>query len=68
MAWRLAVYASKCRLPDNDARLACGYWIGSTTRDLDPQSSGERFQLCVDHITSSSRELAWRNPLYSVIW
>jgi hypothetical protein len=61
MAWRLAVYASPCQLPGNDARLACGCWLGFAARDSDPQSSKERFQLCVDHIASSSRELAWRN-------
>ena len=64
MAWRLAVYASPCQLPGNDARLACGCWLGFAARDSDPQSSKERFQLCVDHITSSSRELAWRNPIF----
>jgi len=61
MAWRLTVYASPCRLPGNDARLACGCWLSFTARDSDPQGSEERFQLCVIHISSSSRELAWRN-------
>jgi len=74
MAWRLAVYASPCQLPGNDARLACGCWLGFAARDSDPQSSKERFQLCVDHIASSSRELAWRNvsvcslPLCALWW
>lgn len=46
-----------------DARLACGCWLSSAARDSDPLSSKERFRLCVDHISSSSsRELAWRNP------
>ncbi len=62
MAWRPAVYASPCRLPGNDARLACGCWLGFAARDSDPLSSKERFQLRVIHISSSSRELAWRNP------
>ena len=63
MAWRLTVYASPCRLPGNDARLACGCWLSFTARDSDPQGSEERFQLCVIHISSSSRELAWRNSI-----
>ena len=50
MAWRLTVYASPCRLPGNDARLACGCWLSFTARDSDPQGSEERFQLCVIHI------------------
>jgi hypothetical protein len=63
MAWRLAVYASPWRSSAPDARLACGCWLSSAARDSDPLSSKERFRLCVDHISSSSsRELAWRNP------
>jgi len=47
MASRLAVYASKCGLPQHDARLAFGCWLGSTAWDSHPQGLKERFQLLI---------------------
>ncbi len=38
--------------------------LRAAARDSQPPGSEERFQLCVDRITSSSRELAWCNPLF----
>ena len=50
-------------LPRSHARLACGCWLNSAARESHPPGFTERFQLCFsNHIASSSRELAWRNP------
>ena len=47
MASRLAVYASQCRLPQHNARLASGCWLDSTAWDSHPQGLKERFQLLI---------------------
>ena len=45
MAFRLAVYASKCGLPQHDARLASGRWLDATAWGSHPQGLRERFRL-----------------------
>ena len=44
-AFGLAVYASRCGLPQPHARLASGRWSGATGRAFHPQDSIERFQI-----------------------
>ncbi len=51
MAFKLAVYASRCGLPHPRARLASGRWSGATGRAFHPQGSDERF-LSASYISS----------------
>ena len=58
MAFGLAVYASRCRLPVPHARLASSRWSDATGQDFHPQGCNERFQ---SYISSSLPKLAWHN-------
>jgi hypothetical protein len=61
MAFKLAVYASRCGLPHSRARLASGRWSGVTGRAFHPQDSIERFPICFLHLIPLS-QASWRNP------
>ena len=56
-AWALAVYASQNGSLHHHARLASGCRPGSTGRACCPQGSGERFQSCLLHRSSSFPKL-----------
>jgi len=65
MAFGLAVYASQGGLLRPHARLASGYWSGSTAWAFHPQDSNERFQDCFLTSLSSSPKLClaqWGRP------
>ncbi len=57
MAFGLAVYASRCGLPQPHARLASGRWSGVTGRAFHPLGSNERFQSGFLTCSSSSPKL-----------
>ena len=61
MAFGLAVYASRCELPQHRARLASGRWSGATGRAFHPQGSAERFQVCFLTFHPPFPSFAWRN-------
>ena len=60
MAFGLAVYASRCGLPQPHARLASGRWSSATGRAFHPQDSIERFQ-SASYISILLSQASWRN-------
>ncbi len=62
MAFGLAVYASRCGLPQRHARLASSCSSDSTGRAFHPQASDEWFQIRNLPFLPSLK-LAWRNRL-----
>ena len=62
MAFGLAVYASRCWLPEHHAKLASGRWSDATGRASHPQGHNRKFQIHVMSIILP-RQASWRNTI-----